>query len=211
MTRALIFDVDGVLIHGMHTNPAYVRRWDTNLQADLGVDPARFVSEFIYDIFLKRVVTGQLSIVEALERRLPGLGYRGSPMTFLQYWLEHDSTLNLPLLQIIRQLKANADIRLYIATNQEHMRAHWLWSHLRLSDLFDDIFYSARIGVRKPDPRFFNLINSKIGQQEQAPLFFDDTPAVIQGAHKAGWEAVLFNTLEDCTSHLWIAEHVASS
>ncbi len=211
MTRALIFDVDGVLIHGMHTNEAFTRRWDSNLQADLGVDPARFVSEFIYDIFVKRVVVGQISIIEALERRLPSLGYTGSPMAFLQYWLEHDSTLNEPLLQTIRHLKANADVSLYMATNQEHIRAHWLWSHLRLCDLFDDMFYSARIGVRKLDPRFFNYVNSKIGRQEQPPLFFDDTPTVVAAAQSAGWEAVLFNTIDDCTSHKWIAGHVASS
>lgn len=211
MSRALIFDVDGVLIHGMHTNPVHVRRWDTNLQADLGVDPQRFVSEFIFDIFVKRVVTGQVSVIEALERRLPSLGYKGSPMAFLQYWLERDSELNLPLLEVIRRLKAKGDIRLYIATNQEHMRAHWLWSHLRLCDLFEDIFYSARIGVRKPDPRFFNFIGSKLGQQEEPPLFFDDTPAVIAGARSAGWEAVLFNTLPDCTDHPWIQQRIASS
>ncbi len=211
MSRAVIFDVDGVLIHGMHTNPAYVRRWDSDLHADLGVDPQRFVSEFIYDIFLKRVVTGQVSIIDALERRLPGLGFKGSPMAFLHYWLEHDSELNQPLLDAIRQLKRAADVRLFIATNQEHMRAHWLWSHLRLCDLFEDIFYSARIGVRKPDSRFFNFVDSKLGVQEQPPLFFDDTPAVIAGAQAAGWEAVLFNTLPDCTNHKWIAQRIASS
>ena len=211
MSRAVIFDVDGVLIHGMHTNPAYVRRWDAGLLADLGVDPQRFVSEFIYDIFIKRVVTGQISIIEALERRLPGLGFQGSPMAFLQYWLEHDSELNQPLLDVIRRLKASGDVRLYIATNQEHMRAHWLWSHLRLCDLFEDIFYSARIGVRKPDRRFFKFIESKLGPQDEPPLFFDDTPAVIAGAQAAGWEAVLFDTLSDCTNHPWIAERIASS
>ena len=211
MSRAVIFDVDGVLIHGMHANPAYVRRWDGELLADLGVDPQRFVSEFIHDIFLKRVVTGQISIIEALERRLPGLGFKGSPMAFLHYWLERDSKLNQPLLEIIRQLKATGGVRLFIATNQEHMRAHWLWSHLRLCDLFEDIFYSARIGVRKPDPKFFRFVDRKLGPQEQPPLFFDDTPAVIAGAQAAGWEAVLFNTLLDCTDHNWISQHIASS
>lgn len=211
MSRAVIFDVDGVLIHGMHTNPAHVRRWDANLQADLGVDPQRFVSEFIYDIFVKRVVTGQVSVIEALERRLPSLGYKGSPMAFLQYWLERDSELNQPLLQVIRRLKATGDVRLYIATNQEHMRAQWLWSHLRLCDLFEDIFYSARIGVRKPDPRFFNFVESRLGPQEEPPLFFDDTPAVIAAAQSAGWEAVLFNTLPDCAGHPWIAQRIPSS
>jgi putative hydrolase of the HAD superfamily len=91
------------------------------------------------------------------------------------------------------------------------MRAHWLWSHLRLCDLFEDIFYSARIGVRKPDRRFFKFIESKLGPQDEPPLFFDDTPAVIAGAQAAGWEAVLFDTLSDCTNHPWIAERIASS
>lgn len=83
MTRTVFFDVDGVLIHGMHTNPAYVRRWDTTLLEDTGVDSKRFVAEFIFDVFLKKVIVGQMSVIDALERYLPGLGYNGSPMAFL--------------------------------------------------------------------------------------------------------------------------------
>lgn len=80
MTRAVFFDVDGVLIHGMHANPAHVRRWDTNLLQDMGVNPVRFTSEFIFDIFVDKVVTGQMSVIAALEERLPLLGYKGSPI-----------------------------------------------------------------------------------------------------------------------------------
>ena len=208
MTRAVFFDVDGVLIHGMHANPLYVRRWDNEMRADLGVDPSRFTEEFIFDIFVKQVVTGKMSVIEALERRLPGLGYKGSPMVFLNYWLEHESALNQDLLDGIARLKAVADIRLYIATNQEHIRAAWLWSHLRLADVFNDMFHSARVGVRKPDPAYFDFIHSKIGPQSEPPLFFDDTPKVIDGARAAGWEAVLFNTVDDFTSHPWVAERL---
>jgi putative hydrolase of the HAD superfamily len=208
MTRAVFFDVDGVLIHGMHTNPLHVRRWDTNLQEDLGVDPIRFVNEFIFDIFIKRVIIGEMSIIDALERRLPSLGYKGSPMVFLHYWFEHDSVLNQPLLDAIRALKKRSDIRLYIATNQEHLRANRLWSHLGLNELFEDIFYSARIGVQKPNPAYFDFIHSKIGPQTEQPLFFDDTPKVIDGARAGGWEAVLFNTVDDFTSHPWVAERL---
>ena len=42
MTRALVFDVDGVLVHGYHAKPERTRRWDENLLADLGVDPDQF-------------------------------------------------------------------------------------------------------------------------------------------------------------------------
>ena len=208
MTRAVFFDIDGVLVHGMHANPAHVRRWDSTLEADLGIQPTRFTEEFIFDIFVKKVVTGQMSVIEALEKRLPALGYRGSPMVFLNYWLEHDSVLNQPLLDVVARLRAHGDSRLYIATNQEHIRATWLWSHLGLAKLFDDMFHSARVGIRKPDPAYFDFIAERIGPQHEPPLFFDDSPHVIDGARRAGWEAVLFNTLDDCTSHPWIAQRL---
>ncbi len=205
MTRAVFFDVDGVLVHGMHARPELSRRWDTSLLTDMGVDPVRFTNEFIFDVFIKKVIVGKMSVIEALERHLPSLGYKGSPMVFHHYWLMQDSVLNQPLLDHIRTLRTRPDIRLYIATNQEHLRATWLWSHLGLGDLFDDIFYSARAGVRKPEKGFFDFVEQRIGPQSEPPLFFDDTPKVIDGARARGWEAVLFDTVDDCTSHPWIA------
>ncbi len=209
MTRAVFFDVDGVLVHGYHARPELTRRWNENLLDDLGVDPDRFTEEFIFDIFIKKVVVGEMAIIDALERRLPGLGYKGSPMAFLHYWLSHDSVLNTGLLDTVRKLKARNDLKLYIATNQDHTRAQWLWHTLGLGELFEDIFYSARAGIRKPEKGFFDFIEHRIGPQSQPPLFFDDTPKVIDGARAHGWEAVLFNTDEDCTGHPWIAERLA--
>ena len=124
---------------------------------------------------------------------------------FLNYWLEKDSVLNQELIDIVRRLKTHPDIRLYIATNQEHIRASWLWSHLGLGQLFDDMFHSARVGVRKPDPAYFGFVDQRIGPHAESPLFFDDTPKVIDGARRAGWEAVVFNTVADVTNHPWIA------
>ena len=208
MTRALFFDIDGVLVHGYHHNPERTRRWDATLLDDLGVEPTRFTQEFIFDIFVKKVVNGQMSVIEALERHLPALGYKGSPMVFLDYWLNQDSVLNSELLEAIKRLKARSDIRLYIATNQEHVRASWLWSRCGLSDIFDDMFHSARVGMRKPEPAYFDFIHRRIGPQQQPPLFFDDTPKVVDGARTQGWEAVLFDTNADFFTHPWISEHL---
>jgi putative hydrolase of the HAD superfamily len=205
VTRAVFFDVDGVLVHGYHARPELIRRWNENLLADLGVDPDRFNTEFIFDIFIKKVVVGEMAIIDALERRLPGLGYKGSPMVFLHYWLSHDSTLNTGLIDVVRKLKARDDLKLYIATNQDHSRAQWLWQTMGLGELFEDIFYSARAGIRKPEKGFFDFIEQRIGPQDEPPLLFDDTPKVIEGARKHGWDAVLFDTTEDCINHPWIA------
>lgn len=208
MTRAVLFDVDGVLVHGYHGRPEQLQqRWDEHLLEDLGIDPERFKNEFIFDVFIKKVLIGQVGLIEALDRVLPQLGYKGPTQRVVSYWLENDSRLDVQLVEVARKLKA-AGARLYIATNQEHLRAQWLWQSLRLGEVFEDMFYAARFGVAKPQLRFFEEVARRIGGDAQSPLFFDDTPKVVAGAEKFGWEAVLYNAIEDCTEHDWIAEQL---
>jgi putative hydrolase of the HAD superfamily len=208
VTRAVLFDVDGVLVHGYHAKPELQRRWDENLLEDLGIDPEAFKDKFIYDVFIKKVLIGKIGLVEALDRVLPQLGYKGPTQRIVAYWLEHDSQLNIELVEVVRKLRAAGDVKLYIATNQEHLRAQWLWQGLRLGELFDDMFYAARFGVAKPDRRFYAEVERRIGPQTEPPLFFDDSEKVIVGARKAGWEAVQFDANTDCTAHPWIAERL---
>lgn len=210
MTRTILFDVDGVLVHGYHTRPELQRRWDENLLEDLGIDPARFKQDFIFDVFVKKVVIGQMSLVDALDRVLPGLGYRGPTQRLVAYWLERDSHLNVELVELARRLKS-AGARICIATNQEHLRAQYLWQTMRLGEVFDDMFYAARLGVMKPNPGFYAEVDRRLGPQAEPPLFFDDSPPVIEGARRAGWEAVEYNRIEDCREHPWIAEQLQKS
>lgn len=209
MTRTVLFDVDGVLVHGYHSNPAKVVPWDKDLRTDMGVDPDEFRKEFIFDIFIKKVIVGQMSLLEALDRTLPRLGYRGPAMAFAGYWLMKDSKVNEPLLEVVRKLKARGDIRLYIATNQEHMRAQWLWQQLKFGELFDDMFHSARIGHSKPAKPYFDWVSNRLGPQAEPPLFFDDREDVVKAARAHGWEAVQYDELEDVTRHPWIVARLA--
>ena len=77
--RAILFDVDGVVLHSLfHADPARRRRWDTHLLEDMGVEPAEF-ARFFDESFLA-VIEGRKSLVTALEAFLPDIGYRGSPL-----------------------------------------------------------------------------------------------------------------------------------
>src|SRR3954466_11924576 len=121
--RAVLFDVDGVLVHGYHTRAEKRRRWDEHMLIDLGIDPEAFTKEFIRGIFEAQVLVGKMSLVNALEQTLPKLGYSGSPMTVISYWLERDSQINHQLLNVIRNLQRARAAKLCVATNQEHLRA----------------------------------------------------------------------------------------
>lgn len=208
MTRTVLFDVDGVLVHGYHQKPEKQVPWDKTMLADMGIDPDVFRKEFIFDIFVKKVIVGQMSLLEALDRTLPRLGYRGPSMAFAGYWLSKDSSVNQPLLDVVGQLKAWGDSRLFVATNQEHMRAQWLWQQLKFGELFEDMFHSARVGATKPHKPYFDWVANRIGPQSEPPLFFDDSDEVIKAARAYGWEAVQYDDLEDVTRHPWIAERL---
>jgi putative hydrolase of the HAD superfamily len=203
--RCIFFDVDGVLVHGYHARPERRRRWDEHIEADLGIDPDAFRNCFFKGAFEKEVLTGRTALMSALADVLPGLGFCGSPLTLINYWMARDSNVNHQLLDIVRQLRRSERAKLFVATNQEHMRALHLWSGLGFQYVFDDIFYSARLGVLKPDGAFFRRIVELVGPQKEAPLLFDDSAAVIEAAKSFGWGAVLYDEVVDCSSHPWVS------
>ena len=201
MKRAILFDVDGVLLHGWHAKPEKRHRWDTNLLADLGIDGDEFGREFIPDLFVTQVLPGQRSLIDALDEWLIVKGHAISPMDFIAYWFERDSLRNEELFELVSSIAQSGSARLFVATNQEHLRAQYLWQNVGLAKLFDDMFHAARIGVIKPEPEYFARVERLIGPMDEPPLLFDDSEAVIDGARRAGWEAVLYDELADCEQH----------
>lgn len=209
MRRAVVFDVDGVLVHGYHARPDLRDHWDEALQG-IGINADRFQREFIFDIFIKRVLIGEVPMVEALDRRLRAFGYKGSTMKVLDLWLGFDFTPNTELVEIIRSLATHPDVTLYLATNQDHARAQFIWQHPALRGLFEDMFYSARLGRTKYDKKFFAMADERMVASDMPPLFFDDTEKVLEVARKAGWETVHFTGNDVVSSHAWIAERLKS-
>lgn len=202
--RSVFFDVDGVLLHSLfHDVPERRRRWDQHLLEDTGVHPDAFTTFF--GPAFKEVIEGRVSLVSALEAFLPTVGYHLSPLGFIDYWLSRDAHVNLQLLGLVGRLRSSGPVRLYLATNQEHLRAFHLWNAVGLKHHFDDMFYAARIGVAKPDAEFFRRVAGHIGPQREPPLFFDDSRAVVTAANAFGWEGVLFGDLPDCADHPWVA------
>jgi len=197
MTQIILFDVDGVLIHGYHAREELRQCWDENLENDLGISRQKFKDGFIFKDFINHILTGQMNLHDALANFLPTIGYHGDPQIVIHYWLKKDSKINHDLIEKIKIIKQSPDVELYIATNQERNRAKYLMDVLGFAKHFKDIFHSAKIGHIKPAQKYFSRVHDMLGNPKTPPIFFDDTLDVIQGAKNFGWQAYEFQTVDD--------------
>lgn len=203
----ILFDVDGVLIDGWNADPARRKPWNVALEQDLGVDPARFDAAFFGpgadggSSLMDRCLRGDLDLQHALEQVLRDLGFEQDAEVFIDYWFWKDSSVNGDMLAAVAHLAARPGVELYLATGQEHRRAAHLWNELGFRRYFRDMFYSARLGHLKTEPGFFEAVSRALQADAQAPLLFDDKPEVVVLARRAGWDAVVVESVTDVMEH----------
>jgi putative hydrolase of the HAD superfamily len=178
-------DVDGVLVDG---RPEDGRPWQTSIEEDLG-----FTSDALHEQFFapywETIDLGRAGLMEHLTIALQKIAPHVSPPQFVSYWFERDSRLVSPFLTELSLLRS-AGIRVYLATNQEHLRAAYLMDNLGLAEHVDGIFYSARLGAKKPDVEFFAKVQAAVGLCGEEILLVDDSRQNVEAARKAGWQAL---------------------
>ena len=184
-TKALMVDVDGVLVDG---RPEDGRHWQASLEKDLG-----FTSDALQEHFFapcwESIVLGRAGLMEHLTTALQMIAPHVSPAQLVSYWFEMDSRLVAPVLAELSLVRA-AGVRVYLATNQEHLRAAYLMEKLGLAEHVDGIFYSARLGAKKPDMEFFARAQAAVGLCGEELLLIDDSPQNVEAARRAGWQAL---------------------
>lgn len=185
MICALLVDVDGVLVCG---RPSDGRPWASTMEADLGLRVADLQREFFIP-YWNDIVIGRHGLEERLKPTLARIAPDVSYEDFIAYWFENDARLNVELLEELRQ-RRNFGTRIYLATNQEHLRAAHLIDRLGLGHHIDGIYYSAALGCRKPDRAFFHKVGTLSGFQPEQLLLIDDTPANVSAARALGWKAI---------------------
>jgi putative hydrolase of the HAD superfamily len=187
--EALMVDVDGVLVDG---RPEDGRHWLTSVEDDLGFS-SDSLHEHFFAPYWENIVLGRAGLMEHLPAALHKIAPQVSPAKFLAYWFERDSRLATALLQELSFVRS-AGIRVYLATNQEHVRAAYLMDNLGLAAQVDGIFYSARLGAKKPDIEFFAKVQAAVGLSAQEILLIDDSRQNIDAARNAGWQALHWTT-----------------
>lgn len=183
----MIFDVDGVLINSKDASGNYL--WNKNIEKDLGLsnDQVRQLYSTDWSLVMKGIVDTQ----HYFKRMFKTLNIEISVDTFINYWLEHDLSINTEVIQAIESIK---EVRIYIGTNQDSYRIAVLQK--KFDKYFDGIFSSHHIGFIKPEPEFFKYIESSLNMQAQDIAFIDDLKSNIQAATQLGWTCHHYQNIE---------------
>ncbi|WP_216824937.1 HAD family hydrolase [Roseovarius sp. EL26] len=185
LRTCLMLDVDGVLVSGRPTDGL---RWTFSLREDLGIDPTELIETF-FSASWNDVVTGKQNLLPALSSSLSKIPTNVTAEELVSYWFKMDSRVMNAVLADCRLARTNG-LSVYLATNQEHKRAQYLMDTLGLRSEVDGIIYSAQVGVQKPHADFYTYAEKAAGCDAKELLLVDDTHENIDGARKAGWDAV---------------------
>lgn len=173
---AILFDADGVIQY-----PKRPVRWITSFDRLGGPG-------FRKEVFAAEsgTMTGadfRPLVEEILERR-------GNPTTFESVIALWQQIRPRPAaLELVARIRA-AGTMCVLATNQQSYRGRWIQENIRYEQDFDRCFYSFEMGLAKPDEAFYLTIARELGLPPERLVMVDDLPHNVEGARRAGLQAV---------------------
>jgi putative hydrolase of the HAD superfamily len=141
---------------------------------------------------------GEISEATFLDRLAvslePLLGHRPELHRFKEIYFEALEP-NTPMIELMRELQASGKRMAMLTNNVREWEPLWR-SMLPVDEIFETVVDSGFVGCRKPESRIYELTLERVGEPAAACLFVDDVLVNIEGARKAGLNAVHFQDNE---------------
>jgi len=181
--QAILFDLGGVLIEVDFEKA--LAHWGRCANTEI----ALLRSRFSIDAFYEAHERGDIAADAYFSSLRSSLGIDLPKAEFEAGWnavLGSEISATCALLPLLRQ---RFPLYLFSNSNPTHHR-HWQQSCAGMLSHFERIFVSSSIGRRKPDVEAFLHVAREIGMAPRHILFFDDALENIDGALRAGFQAV---------------------
>lgn len=181
--KAIIFDLGAVILNINYQNTI-------DEFTKLGVNnAATFYSKKVQTNLFNQIETGMISsneFLKALQKETKNANINQVEKAW------NAMLLDLPeeRIQLIEKLKNNYSIYLLSNTNAIHIDAikkqlgNRKW--LAFCKLFDKMYLSHELGLRKPDVKIFEYILKEQKLKAEEVFFIDDSPQHIASAKKIG-------------------------
>ena len=192
--KAIIFDLGAVILNINYQNTI-------DEFSKLGVrNASSFYSKKAQANLFNQIETGDIT-VEKFLTKLQKETNNSSINQISEAW--NAMLLDLPKnrLAVIQSLKKEYPIYLLSNTNAIHIDAlkkkigNKKWE--KFCNLFDKMYLSHELGLRKPDAAIFEYILKEQNLKPEEVFFIDDSPEHIQGANKLGIKTHHLKTEEE--------------
>lgn len=190
---AVLFDFGGVFT----PSPFQVLR---DAAADLGIPPEVAVATCFggYDQDTDhpwhRLERGEVSAQEALvaiAAIAAESSYHIDPIAILRRGLGSGGLIRDDVVEVVRQVRGHGLKTAIVTNNIKEYSASWR-ALIPVDELFDLVIDSCEVGMRKPDPRIFQLTLDQLGGiPSRRAAFLDDAPGNVAAARSLGLHAIL--------------------
>jgi epoxide hydrolase-like predicted phosphatase len=138
-----------------------------------------------------RVERGELPIADWLAEVQKNAAAEGIEVDFgrLSTWFA-ELVPRPEMLELVRRLRTTGYRTALVTNNVREAGDSWR-ALMPLDELFDVVVDSCEVGMRKPDPRIYELTLDRLGVEPARAVFLDDHPGNVAGAQRAGLAAVL--------------------
>ena len=109
---------------------------------------------------------------------------------------------NAPMIAFARRLKEDGLRTALLTNNVREWEPLWRAKLPELDEIFEVVVDSAFVGLRKPDPRIYELTLERLGVAASDCLFLDDLEVNCEAARALGMAAVRFETTDQATAEL---------
>ncbi|NRA13360.1 MAG: HAD family phosphatase [Crocinitomicaceae bacterium] len=147
------------------------------------------------------IETGKISPQHFINELLRLLPKGISPNQVVHAWNEMLLDIPKERIELLNSIRAKYRIYLLSNTNSIHIDAALrTWNKVSdnpIESTFDKVYLSFKLSMRKPNAEIFNYVCEAHGLEKEETLFIDDSIQHVEGAQKAGLQALhLSNGLE---------------
>jgi HAD superfamily hydrolase (TIGR01549 family) len=142
--------------------------------------------------------TGKISPDKFFKLLKKEINFRGRDHELVDAW--NAMLLDVPdkRLDVLVKAKQNYNTFLLSNTNEPHIEVferdlYNIHGVKNFEDYFDKVYYSCRVGLRKPNKEIFELVLKENDLDPAETVFIDDSIQHVQGAGECGIKAYLLN------------------